>query len=128
MERKLHKGWFILKIFLAFMIFFLGVLHFIIPNFYLKVIPPFLMNFAMPIIYISGIIEIVIGLLLFTKKYQYLGALSLFLLMLAFLPLHIWDVFAENPFTGSRNAAYIRLAIQFVLIALPWKLKSIYRD
>jgi uncharacterized membrane protein len=128
MEKKIHKAWFVLKIFIALLITYLGVQHLLNPDVYVKVIPPFLMGFAMPIIYISGIIEIAIGLLLFTNKYQYLGALSLFLLMLAFLPLHIWDVFAEKPFSGSRNAAYIRLVIQFVFIALPWKLKSLYSD
>lgn len=128
MEKTIHKAWFVLKILLALFIIYAGVQHFLNPDFFIKVIPPFLMDFAMPIVYISGIIEIAIGLLLFTNKYQYLGALSFFLLMLAFLPLHIWDVFAENPFTGSRNAAYIRLGIQFVLIALLWKLKSLYSD
>jgi uncharacterized membrane protein len=128
MEKTIHKAWFVLKILLALFIIYAGVQHFLNPDFFVKVIPPFLMDFAMPIVYISGIIEIAIGLLLFTNKYQYLGALSFFLLMLAFLPLHIWDVFAENPFTGSRNAAYIRLGIQFVLIALLWKLKSLYSD
>ena len=126
MEKTIHKGWFVLKILLALFIIYAGVQHFLNPDFFLNVIPNFLMDFAMPIIYISGIIEVGIGLLLLTNKYQYLGALSFFLLMLAFLPIHIADVFAENPFMGSRNAAYIRLAVQFVFIALPWKLKSLY--
>ena len=120
------KVWYAIKLLLALFITYAGVQHFLNPDFFLKVIPPFLKDFALPIVYISGVIEIVIGLLLFTNKFQRIGALSFFLLMLAFLPLHIWDVFAENPFTGSRNAALIRLAMQFVLIALPWKLKSIY--
>ena len=128
MEKPIHKGWFVLKIILALFITYAGVQHFLNPDFFVKVIPPFLMDFALPIVYISGIIEIAIGLLLLTNKYQYLGALSFFLLMLGFLPLHIWDVFAENPFTGSRNAAYIRLVMQFVLIALPWKLKKLYQE
>ena len=121
-----NKGWFILKIILALFITYAGVQHFLNPDFFLKVIPPFLMDYGLPIVYISGVIEIVIGLLLLSTKYQRLGALSFMLLMLAFLPLHIWDVFAENPFTGSQNAAFIRLAMQFVLIALLWKLKNVY--
>lgn len=126
MEKTMTKVWFILKLLLALFITYAGVQHFLNPTFFEKVIPPFLSDFALPIVYISGIIEIAIGLLLFTNKYQRLGALSFFLLMLVFLPLHIWDVFAENPFAGSRNASYIRLVIQFVLIALLWKLKSLY--
>ena len=123
-----NKGWFILKILLAAFIIYAGVQHFLNPDFFLKVIPPFLLDYGLPIVYISGVIEIAIGLLLLSTKYQRIGALSFMLLMLAFLPLHIWDVFVENPFTGSQNAAYIRLAMQFVLIALPWKLKNVYTN
>ncbi len=124
----MSKVWFVIKLLLALFITYAGVQHFVNPTFFVKVIPPFLMDIALPIVYISGVIEIVIGLLLFTNKYQRLGAMSFFLLMVAFLPLHIWDVFAEDPFTGSRNAAYIRLAMQFVLIALLWKLQSLYKS
>lgn len=126
MQNTIHKGWFIIKILLALFITYAGVQHFINPSFFAKVVPPFLADFTMPIVYISGVIEIVIGLLLLTNKFQYEGALGFFLLMLAFLPLHIWDVFAENPFTGNQQNALVRLAMQFVLIGLPWKLKQLY--
>jgi len=92
------------------------------------VVPSFLADFTLPIVYLSGVIEIAIGLLLFSTKYQRLGAFSFLLLMLSFLPLHIWDVFAENPFTGSQQAAVIRLVLQFVLIGLLWKLKTVYDE
>ncbi len=120
--------WTIIKYILAIFITYAGVQHFLNPDFFVKVIPPFLMDFAMPIVYISGVIEIVIGLLMFTNKYQRIGALSFMWLMLFFLPLHIWDVFAENPFTGNQSNALVRLAMQFVLIGLPWKLKNLYSN
>jgi len=126
MPKAIKIGRFIVKIMLALFITYAGVQHFLNPDFFLKVIPSFLMDFGYPIIYISGIVEISIGLLMFTKKYQKLGALFFMWLMLFFLPLHIWDVFAENPFTGSQQAALIRLGMQFVLIGLPWKLQSLY--
>lgn len=120
-----NKIWYVVKILLALFITYAGIQHFINPDFFLKVIPPFLMDLGYPIVYISGVIEIVIGLLLFTNKYQKMGALSFMWLMIFFLPLHIWDVFAENPFTGSQNNALIRLVMQFVLIGLPWKLAKL---
>lgn len=126
MAKAAKIGWFIIKIILALFITYAGVQHFVNPDFFLKVIPPFLMDFGYPIVYISGVIEIAIGLLMLTNKYQQLGALSFMWLMIFFLPLHIWDVFAENPFTGSLNAALIRLVMQFVLIGLSWKLKTLY--
>lgn len=120
-----NKIWYVVKILLALFITYAGIQHFVNPDFFLKVIPPFLMDLGYPIVYISGVIEIVIGLLLFTNKYQKMGALSFMWLMIFFLPLHIWDVFAENPFTGSQNNALIRLVMQFVLIGLPWKLAKL---
>lgn len=126
MKNKIHPIWIILKIILALFITYAGVQHFLEPDFFVKVIPPFLMDFAMPIVYISGVVEIAIGILMFTKKYQKIGALAFMGLMLFFLPLHIWDVFAENPFTGSQQNALIRLVMQFVLIALPWKLSQVF--
>ncbi len=121
-----NKIWLLVKILLALFIIYAGAQHFINPDFFLKVIPPFLMKFGYPIVYISGVIEMVIGLFMLTNKYQRIGSLSFMWLMLFFLPLHIWDVFAENPFTGNQQNALIRLAIQFVLIGLPWKLKNLY--
>lgn len=123
-----NKGWFVVKIILALFITYAGGQHFLNPDFFLNVIPPFLMKFGYPIVYISGIIEIAIGLLMLTNKYQKIGALSFMWLMLFFLPLHIWDVFAENPFTGSQQNALIRLGMQFVLILLPWKLQKLYSE
>ena len=128
MKKNTHKIWFVVKIILALFITYAGVQHFIKPDFFAKVVPPFLSDVSLPIVYISGVIEIAIGVLLITNKYQYIGAAAFMYLMICFLPLHIWDVFAENPFTGSQQAALIRLAIQFVLIGLLWKLQQLYKE
>lgn len=126
MEKKIYTIWFVVKIILALFIIYAGAQHFVAPDFFAKVVPPFLSDFTLPIVYISGVIEIAIGLLMLTNKYQYIGAAAFMWLMLSFLPLHIWDVFAENPFTGNQQNALIRLTMQFVLIALPWKLQRLY--
>lgn len=123
----MDKLWLVVKYILAAFITYAGIMHFVDPEFFLKVIPPFLLKFGYPIVYISGIIEIIIGLMLFTSKFQRKGALAFMLLMLSFLPLHIWDVFAESPFTGSQQNALIRLVMQFVLIGLPYKLWRNYQ-
>ena len=117
--------WNIIRIILALFMIYGGVQHFIKPYFYLPFVPSFL-PYPMAIIYISGIIEIVLGIaLLLSKKYAKLGALGVLVLMILFLPIHIWDVFSENPAIGSHSAALIRLPIQFVLIALSWKIYSL---
>lgn len=92
-----------------------GAMHFISPSVYLPFFPNQFPQKA--IVYGSGIIEIVVGICALIPRYSRFGTLGIFILMLAFLPLHIIDVFKENPVVGSKVLAYIRLPIQFVLIA-----------
>lgn len=116
--------WNIIKIILALFMIYGGMQHFVKPDFYIPFVPSFL-PYTMAIIYVSGIIEIVLGIaLLLNKKYAKLGALGVLALMILFLPIHIWDVFSETPAIGSHGASLIRLPIQFVLIALAWKVKA----
>jgi len=117
--------WFVIKILLAVFIIYAGYQHFANPTVFEPFVPDFL-GFKMPIIYISGVLEIAIGILLLTNKYQGYAAYAYFLLMLLFLPLHIWDVFADHPAIGSHKAALIRLPLQFLLIGLTWQLKKRY--
>lgn len=108
-------------IFGAFMIFG-GVNHFLKPEMYLPFIPNMLPEIA--INYLSGILEIVLGIGVFIPKFRTPATFGIMLLMLAFLPLHIMDVFKETPAIGSHQAALIRLPIQFVLIFWAWYIQK----
>ena len=119
----MKKIWLILKVVLAIFLTFGGVQHFISPNNYIPFVPSFL-PFTLAIIYLSGLFEILFGLALFFKKLETIGAWGILILMLLFLPIHIWDVFSNTPAIGSHNAALIRLLIQFVLIFIAWKVKN----
>jgi len=101
----------------AFMIF-AGYGHFANPDMYGPFIPDFLPEDLVN--YGSGIVEIILGIGAFIPAFRNQALFGILLLMLIFLPLHIIDLFAENPAIGSHQAAYIRLPIQFVLILLPW--------
>jgi uncharacterized membrane protein len=76
------------------------------------------------IIYVSGAVEILLGTMLFLKKYAKFGALGILILLTLFLPIHIWDVISQTPAIGSKQAAFIRLHIQFILIFIVWKIKK----
>lgn len=119
----MKKKWFLLKVILALFLIFGGVQHFISPNNYIPFVPSFL-PFTLAIIYVSGLFEILFGLALFFKKLEIIGAWGILILMLLFLPIHIWDVFSETPAIGSQNAALVRLPIQFLLIGISWKVKK----
>jgi len=115
--------WTVVRILFALFMIYAGVQHFLKPNFYLPFVPDFI-PFTKAIIYLSGFIEILLGFMLFIPKYIKTGALGIMLLMLLFLPIHVWDVFTDNPAIGSSQAALIRLPIQFLFIAIAWKIKD----
>ena len=119
----MKKIWLILKVVLVIFLIFGGVQHFISPNNYIPFVPSVL-PFTLAIIYLFGLFEILFGLALFFKKLETIGAWGILILMLLFLPIHIWDVFSNTPAIGSHNAALIRLLIQFVLIFIAWKVKN----
>ena len=110
-----------------------GVLHFVKPEFYLAIMPRYL-PYHLELVYLSGVAEILCGLLLFSKKTQALGAWLTIALLIAvcksngstrehrlnpFLvdPANIQmaqDYFAANH--PQRFLSLARLPFQFVLI------------
>ena len=99
-----------------------GIMHFIKPTPYLKFIPDFLPE-PLLLVYLSGVVEILLGLgLLLNKSIAIKAALGIFILMLIFLPLHTYDVFRSDPAIGSHTLAYIRFPIQLILIYFSYKL------
>ena len=123
MKSNSLKIWNVLKIVIALFMIYAGAQHFIKPTFFMPFVPAFL-PLKTTIIYVSGAVEILLGAMLFLKKYAKFGALGMFILLILFLPIHIWDVFSETPAIGSKQAALIRLPIQFLLIFITWKIKN----
>jgi uncharacterized membrane protein len=101
----------------AFMIYG-GINHFLKPDMYLAFVPAFLPKLA--IVYISGIVEIVLGIGAIIPRFRQIACMGILVLMLLFLPLHTLDVFVDNPAIGSHKAAMIRLPVQFLFIAWAW--------
>jgi uncharacterized membrane protein len=95
-----------------------GCMHFIKPHVYDNFIPDFMPKVLVN--YITGIVEIFIGIGTVTKKFRKQATLALVLLMIAFLPLHTIDLFKEQPAIGSHLIAVIRFPIQFILIGWAW--------
>lgn len=95
-------------------------MHFIMPDMYNPFMSDFLPKLAVN--YVVGAVEILVGIAMFFENYKAKASLIILLMMIAFLPLHITDIFRENPAIGNHTAAYIRLPIQFVLVYLAWLL------
>jgi uncharacterized membrane protein len=95
-----------------------AIAHIVTPAFYAPMIPAFIPVGLANIL--AAIVEAVIGVLFFLPKYRHWAGLGFLLLMVAFLPIHIWDLFKENPAVGAPPAPAIRLAVQLVLIYAGW--------
>ncbi|WP_420642291.1 MauE/DoxX family redox-associated membrane protein [Candidatus Leptofilum sp.] len=101
-----------------------GIAHFLTPRFFIALIPK-----AIPgrpfWVYISGLVELVLAVGLWQRRWQKLAAQGTLALMLLFLPLHIADIFREKPVAGGRkDTAVLRLLAQFGLIALAKELAT----
>lgn len=98
-----------------------GLAHFIMPDFYLKLMPDWLPQRS-TLLYLTGALEIGLALLMLRDKYQKLAANLIILMLLAFLFLiHIPQTI---EFYNSGNDAFmvsvIRLPIQILLIFWAW--------
>ena len=94
--------------------------HIVNAEIYVAMVPKFIPVLFADIFAVAA--EALVGILLLIPKTRKYGALGFALLMIIFLPLHIWDVFRvgnhENPLVKNLNVAVIRLVIQFLVIAL----------
>lgn len=104
----------ILRIIFGAFFCYAGFMHFKKPQFYKNFIPNFLPKKLINIVF--GIIELILGLGMFftiTLKHASLGIL---ILLIIFLPIHIWDLTKEQPAIGSKKSAIIRILVQFILM------------
>ena len=109
----------ILAIFiLAFMMIFGAYNHVADPEFYNGFIPDFFPKLIVN--YISAIVELIIGVLIILPNWRRLGALLFIGLMVAFFPIHIWDLLKDVPAIGSKQLAMIRLVVQFIFIGIAY--------
>ena len=92
--------------------------HIFYPDSYTGMIPEFISDKLAHIL--AAISELAIGLALLIPKLRKYGGLGLMILMIIFMPLHIWDVVREDPFMGSATAAWIRFFVQAFFIAGGW--------
>ena len=96
-----------------------GILHFATPEPFIKITPDVL-PFPAAIVYISGVIEIILGISLLIPKLQTPAAWGLIALFLAVYPANLNMAFNHIEIEGIPNTWWfqaIRLPFQFVLIA-----------
>ena len=107
----------ILKYILAAAFILAGINHFLNPQFYLKMMPPVLPAHIF-LIYLSGVFEILFGVLLLIPKFSRFAAWLIIALLIAVFPANIYMALNPQMFPDiSPTVLYLRLPLQFVLIA-----------
>ncbi len=92
-----------------------GVLHFTRPDFYLKIMPPYL-PLHRELVYASGVFEILLGALLLIKRFAPLAGWGLILLLIAVFPANIYVYQHQEIMPASPLLHLLRLPLQAVLI------------
>ncbi|MBC7909415.1 MAG: DoxX family membrane protein [Pyrinomonadaceae bacterium] len=106
-----------MKYLLAVLFVLAGVNHFLNPEFYLKMMPPYL-PWHLFLVYVSGVFEIVLGALLLIPRFTRIAVWGIIMLLVAVFPANIH--MAVNPQLYPEInplALWIRLPFQLVLIA-----------
>jgi uncharacterized membrane protein len=110
----------IMKYLLSAFFVFAGVMHFINPQFYLRIMPPYL-PWHLFLVYLSGVFEIALGIMVLIPKYTRLAAWGLILLLLAVYPANIHMALNQQLYPDIPSTFHwMRLPLQFVFIAWAW--------
>ena len=97
-----------------------GTNHFINPDWYVRIVPPIL-PFKTVIVYISGILEIILGTLLIFPKTRFIAGWGLILLLVAVYPANIYVALTNGEAMDTTPLiAWGRLPFQFVFIGLAY--------
>ena len=101
-----------------------GIRHFTEPDWFLHIIPPFLVFVGLELVYISGVFEIIFGIMLLIPKTRKLASYGLILLLIAVYPANLYLAFYEEPQKligiSAFAASWVRLPIQFIFLGLAY--------
>lgn len=109
------------KFIFAGLLILAGILHFIMPKFYLKIMPPYLPAPYLLVI-LSGIAEIICGILLLFPATQNMGAIATIALLIAVFPANI--EMSRKYFHKKRKGFWwtiVRLPLQILMIWWAYK-------
>ena len=105
------------KYILAALFVLAGINHFVMTEFYLRIMPPYLPA-PLFLIYLSGFLETGFGIALLIPQYSRRAAWGIILLLIAVFPANIYMAMNPNVFPDINPLGlYLRLPLQFVLIA-----------
>lgn len=96
-----------------------GIGHFAAPGVYLKIMPPYI-PFPGVMVALSGVFEIVLGVLLLVPRTSRLAAWGLIALLIAVFPANVHMYLHQDQFPIAPIFLLLRLPLQGLLILWAW--------
>lgn len=101
---------------------FAGVMHFVAPEFFDEIVPPWLWPGPRAWTYASGVAELVVGPMLVVPRWRRWGGIAAIVLFIAVYPANVYMTWEwRNRSVGEQAVSWVRLPLQFVLIWLAWR-------
>lgn len=92
-----------------------GTMHFVKPDFYMKIMPPYL-PLHLELVYPSGVFEIALGLLLLVPRFSRFAAWGIIALLIAIFPANIYVYRHQELVPAAPLVHLLRLPLQAVFI------------
>ncbi len=103
------------KFVLAFFMIAAGIMHFVNPTFFLKIMPPYL-PLHNELVLVSGIFEVLLGVLLLVPAYSRWAAWGIIALLIAVFPANLHVYQRQELISASSLVHLLRLPLQGVFI------------
>ena len=103
------------KYLLAFFMVAAGTMHFVNPDFYLRIMPPYL-PFHLELVYLSGFFEAALGLLLLFPRFSRFAAWGIIALLIAIFPANIYVYLHQDILPAPPIVHFLRLPLQAAFI------------
>lgn len=98
-----------------------GVAHFVNPDFYLRIMPPWL-PWHEALVFLSGVCEVVAGVLVLIPATRAVGGLFAIAVLLGVFPANVWMAVDPSIWPAVPTwARWVRLPLQGLLIWWAWR-------
>ncbi|WP_420587466.1 hypothetical protein [Ruegeria sp.] len=102
-----------------------GAGHLLQPDFFIGFVPSWLPG--PQVVFLTGLMQIALGVITLLPKARPFGGLLFALLCLGYMPLHVWDLFRDDPVIAPLWVAAVRILFQIGFIWAGYRVWSGYK-